>query len=262
MTRRKIAITAAIMSLMAVTPVFAYTDTLGEREAAKELYEGFIENQGDYSNTGYGPEIGMHLHNFLTLDYFPCEDIIIEYRWDTDSQSQTIGIVADDSQEVLKKLTEYSSKVEEIVRSIPEDVDTDREKAIYLNNRLIDICEYDESYNDSSEKTNAYEALVKGKSVCEGYAKAYYSLCTAANIPCRLVVGFSGDTTDARGTKVPDHEYNSVFIDGEWLYIDTTWNDIGNTKNDWLLIDKETFSKSHKDVLFYENVLESTKVVN
>lgn len=256
--KRKIGILAAMISLAVCTPAYAYTDTLGEREVAAELYNGFMENRGNYSKDGYDASIGMHLHNYLSLDYFPCENIILEYRWDTDTKSQTIGVVTENAEEVIAKVEAYNKAVNDIVSSIPEYITTDREKAIYLNNKVVSICEYDHYY-DKLESGNGYQALIEGKSICGGYAQAYYNLCTAAGIKCRMIYGFAGDTCDERGVRLPDHAYNSVLINGEWLYVDTTWNDSCG-KNEYLLVDSKTFSKTHEDVLFYENELAEDKI--
>ena len=61
----------------------------------------------------------------------------------------------------------------------------------------------------------AYGALCAHETVCQGYARAVYLLCEAANIPCYYISG------DAGGA----HCWNSVQIDGNWYQIDVTWDD-------------------------------------
>ncbi len=84
-------------------------------------------------------------------------------------------------------------------------------------------------------------------SVCDGYASLTMALCHAAGIPCRKVTGFaSGNTTDSDWQEVwtvysmylndgdwetfesnikryANHAWNEVYIDGEWIILDTTW---------------------------------------
>ena len=73
---------------------------------------------------------------------------------------------------------------------------------------------------------NAYGALINGDGVCESYAEAFKLLCDAINVPCTLVVS---DT----------HEWNAVYMDGAWYYVDVTWMDAyattGMYYDDWFM---------------------------
>ncbi len=63
---------------------------------------------------------------------------------------------------------------------------------------------------------SAYGALVDGKAVCEGYARAMQLLLQRASLPCTLVSG----TADGMA-----HMWNMVEIDGRSYHLDPTWND-------------------------------------
>ena len=65
---------------------------------------------------------------------------------------------------------------------------------------------------------SAYDALVKGLAVCEGYTRAFYALCAAAGIPVRYVAG----------EPVQNHSWNEVYLDGAWKKIDVTNDDQGS----------------------------------
>jgi hypothetical protein len=43
------------------------------------------------------------------------------------------------------------------------------------------------------------------------------------------------------------HAWNSVYINGKWMFIDTTWDDAdnGKVKYTYFLVDKYTFMKTH-----------------
>lgn len=91
----------------------------------------------------------------------------------------------------------------------------------YFHNYIILNCSYD---SNSENYSNAYGALVDGKAVCEGYARAFKYLCDMVGIPCELVIG----TTDI------EHMWNLVQIDGEWYHIDVTWDDPKNKDGDYI----------------------------
>ena len=104
----------------------------------------------------------------------------------------------------------------------------------YFHDYLILNCTYDEAaeYNHM-----AYGALVDGKAVCEGYAKAFAYLCDRVGIENLLVTGMSADK----------HMWNMVKIDGEWYHIDVTQDDLN----------KELLN----DLILYEYFLANDKIV-
>ena len=59
---------------------------------------------------------------------------------------------------------------------------------------------------------HAYGALMKGKSVCQGYAYAFKLLCDQAQIPCWIVTGYYGDEP---------HAWNYVWLDGAYYLVVT-----------------------------------------
>lgn len=51
--------------------------------------------------------------------------------------------------------------------------------------------------------------------ICQDYAELFRTMCIRAGIPCLLV----------RGTAGGPHVWNMVYVDGEWRYVDCTWDD-------------------------------------
>ena len=105
----------------------------------------------------------------------------------------------------------FNSVCSAIVAGIPQG--TNAEKLLYLHDYLITHCEYDLTYS----KTNAYNALVEGSAVCDGYTKAYKVLCDQAGLTCEFV---SSDAIN--------HSWNMVQVGGgdtAWYYVDCTWDD-------------------------------------
>ena len=111
----------------------------------------------------------------------------------------------------------------EIVGTITPEM-TDFEKELALHDALTARCRYDTTAAQSNDPLEAYSAsftvygaLVKGKAVCEGYARSMQYLLHAVGIEATVVAGFDKDGTP--------HMWNAVKPDGELYYLDVTWND-------------------------------------
>ncbi len=104
---------------------------------------------------------------------------------------------------------------------IPEGAD-DYGKAKYLYEWLVENVEYDQGaaaqYDEdaASSGQTAYDALVTGKAVCAGYARAYQLMLQRLGIECVYVTGAVADGT---------HAWCAVRLDGAWYFIDPTWGD-------------------------------------
>ncbi len=87
------------------------------------------------------------------------------------------------------------------------------DKELYLHDALITKVTYD--INTVSEQ-NAYGALIDGRAVCAGYAFAFQYLLMRARIESFYVTGTSHKE---------NHAWNIAKIDGDWYYVDPTWDD-------------------------------------
>ena len=68
--------------------------------------------------------------------------------------------------------------------------------------------------------------FLNGKSVCEGYARAMQYLLQKCGIECAEVVGYIHKENNERDGA---HAWNILKIDGDYYYLDTTWDDSSNT---------------------------------
>lgn len=82
----------------------------------------------------------------------------------------------------------------------------------YVHDVLLMLVTYDEN---AAMNQSAYSALVNGKSVCAGYARAFQYLMQQLNIPCYYCTGYTGE----------NHAWNIVDIDGTYYNVDVTWAD-------------------------------------
>jgi len=117
--------------------------------------------------------------------------------------------------------------VDSVAESIAKDCEgmSDYEKIKYVYDYIILNSEY------SLVKDGAYNNLIRGKSCCNGYAEAFLTIMEKMNIPCQYTVNSS-------------HAWNTVYLEGEWYNIDTTWGDAGGDR-----IDYKYFLKSNADWL-------------
>ena len=89
---------------------------------------------------------------------------------------------------------------------------TDRETVVYLNDYLRTLLSYEEG-----KTTGIAEAFSPHagelKAACGSYARAFKFLCAAADIPCFTVTSTI-------------HGWNLVYVDGQWLHVDVSANDL------------------------------------
>ena len=134
----------------------------------------------------------------------------------------------------------FNTAVDTISQSVPYGTECEREE--YIHNYIINNCDYDEKAAENDDvqgnENDAYGALVDGKAVCEGYARAFQLLCNKANIDSVLLSG----TADS-----DNHAWNGVKIGGDWYQIDVTWDDV----DDFIYDSHEYFNLT--DSLMYED---------
>ncbi|CAM4727383.1 unnamed protein product [Leuciscus chuanchicus] len=105
--------------------------------------------------------------------------------------------------------------------------DLEKLRAIWI--WLCHNIEYDlEGYLGISQKIcSSDEVIRKGKGVCSGYSSLCVEMCRELAIECVGVSGYSkGIGYKARHSlaeKRSDHEWNAVFVGGQWWLLDACW---------------------------------------
>lgn len=63
------------------------------------------------------------------------------------------------------------------------------------------------------------------KGVCEGYAQTFSKVCTLLNIENEVIEGYIRQSANAINNPLsqPNHSWNAVKIDNQWIFIDATW---------------------------------------
>lgn len=103
---------------------------------------------------------------------------------------------------------------------------TEKEKAKVLYRWMAYNLQYDIKLSD--EGYTGYGAAINRKASCQGYTSLYNMLCKIVGIEVEGVIGVAGINTDDPS----NHIWTLANLDGEMLYIDSTWGDpTPDTKN-------------------------------
>ncbi len=149
-----------------------------------------------------------------------------ENLYDTSFVSQAY-LTGDISELDEFQLSIYNKAVQIIVDEISEEM-TDYEKELAIHDYLVTNCEYDEGlltvlggHGENAE--NPYGALIEGKAICSGYTTTFQMFMDMLEIPCKSIKAGDADNEE--------HAWNMVEIEGEWYYVDVTWDDPVPDKN-------------------------------
>ncbi len=131
----------------------------------------------------------------------------------------------------------YEQQLNNLVTAAMEYADpVERERFIHDY-----ICKLNSYCENSDMNQSSYSAIVGGSSVCAGYARAFQIACLRAGIPCYYITGES---------KGQNHAWNMVYINGQYYYVDLTWNDAisearGRSSYNYFNKTAEEFSVDH-----------------
>lgn len=175
-----------------------------------------------------------------------------------------------------RNLKEMDIRVEEILQNIIKPEYTEIEKTLAIYNYITENVDYDykmlefdqemkkdekycvfleESSNRSSYsiinkrilgKQSSFNAIMKGKAVCQGYAQMMHYMLTKENIESREIGCIADPIIEEQELeeKEVDHSVIRVKTDDEWYYYDPTW-DTGKTKYEYAYKTKDEFYKKH-----------------
>ena len=97
--------------------------------------------------------------------------------------------------------------------------------------------------------SSVYGALVNGEAACEGYSKAAKLLFDKVGMESAVVSGISDNTQDPEGP----HMWNAVKVNGDFYYLDCTWDDPVNEKGEDMVmyayfnLNDEMIASTHSD---------------
>lgn len=242
----------SLTCVFAEDPVF-HEDTAG---AAAELREAMKNRESsvtvgviqDVDKDSLKKMIGSLIKEAVKHTGVPDEGDYINYQYSGFNGSAKTERVKGKPGVVLSYKMEYydsadqekelDAKVDEVIKSLDLDGKSDYEKLIAVHDWLCDNVEYDSSDGKDLSRT-AYDAIVNGKAVCQGYSNALYRLLLEAGVDNRIIFGDGVDN----GVTMP-HTWNIVDLYGDYYNVDVTWDDSTRSR-DYFVQPAGEFDKSH-----------------
>lgn len=198
-----------------------YANAIKERETFAPVITVNIERVRDVFQAVYNdhPEL-FWLDTEYSCKYTQkgiCVEISLKYN------------EAADDLEASKKKFEEQAKL--ILDGASEQL-TVHERELYVHDALVKRVDY---VTNAKMGQSAYSALVNGKSVCAGYARAFQYLLQQLNIPCYYCTGYSGE----------EHAWNIVKIKNDFYNVDVTWADTKPATYDYFNKTDIDYAKTH-----------------
>lgn len=210
-----------------------YYNRLNEKE--KDLYQSLLKNvliisqeqdqEGRYfvRETCLSQELKreevQHAVEALLYDNPQFFWLANTYAHTSGGGSTIVQLYSNISAELCSSMSaELNESVAKMLNDFPKEA-SELDREIFLFKKITEQCRYDYTAGQNGETWKAYTAygaLVEGKAVCDGYARAMQLLCQYADLNCLLVDGMAdGDY----------HRWNLILIDGDWYHLDITWCD-------------------------------------
>lgn len=182
--------------------------------------------------------VGNGYINVVYLDYVGANNGVVKFNVRIDvNRSNTRSYFSADpySQEVFDKL-------EALAASIKSRESNARKQLDLLNSYLVDNV----AYGKDARKTSVHSsvgAMLDGEAMCSGYCGVVSDVCYLLGIPSYQL------TSKDRG-----HVWNMVYVDGEWLLLDATFNDSTGNRYNYFLVKSSTlkehaYDKAENDAL-------------
>ena len=216
--------------------------------SAEDLTTEYVADSGFYAIA----QLDVSAYNLDTSDLL---EIYIAFQFDNPifyyaptsfypptESSQTMTLVIDEDYIKASERTRLNALVMSTVSEYETAVaslTTDYDKMVAVHDKLLESMyySYDDEGNPSDEAWahNVVGSFDKGEGVCESYAKVYQLVMNALGYESIMVAG----TSNGEG-----HVWNLVKLDGDYYYIDCTWDDTTNSKN-YLLRGSYEFAFDH-----------------
>lgn len=202
----------------------------------KEIYNSIVEGAKNYSKE---IEISREIKKERLEEI--CEMIFIEenslyylsdeYTVNSSALTGKVTSVVLDYKYDFEELAYLNTMTEEKVAEILSKTDdsmSDVDKLKIFHDEIIFGCKYE---TEGRYVSTPFGALVEGKALCEGYARAMAILCNKSGIENMLATGTQYNSDGNGNTTEEAHMWNMIKLDGEWYNMDVTWDDPASIKD-------------------------------
>ncbi len=168
-----------------------------------------------------------------------------------------------------KEIEAMQKEIDAETQKVLEGIDanaTDYEKVLYIHDYIVDNSVYDSDSADFvtanpkkdlpqnvQNSTSIYGCLVSRLAICSGYAATFKYFADKLGLECMRVSGISKETGES-------HQWNCVKVDGEYYYIDTTWDDKVAKDPNRHIKDYDYFLITEEDLLITHTIKEDQVV--
>lgn len=176
-------------------------------------YKNCLEDVATISND---PEILTYINNFVhPYNSFENMQTIIS---ETGEINVTINYLYTE-----EEINEINKKVDELYTTLIKDDMSNYDKIKTIHDYIINNSKYDVERNTNNSSNylsyKAYGPLIQGYATCSGYTDAMAIFLAKMNIK-NFKIATELIQQDASG-----HVWNALYLDGEWLHLDLTWDD-------------------------------------
>lgn len=248
-------ITGCSLSSLSDSKITDSTDSEGISSTAyqkvnsqEEIFAALLETMQNNQNKCY---ICVPTQDLIKADYWltklnGIEEIHCQYRKINDCYNVVVSLTYWDNYSIVyayktgntgmltpKQLELYNKYCDILAQYTSKDANSwDNELAIH--DYLVSNIRY-EAGDDAIY--NAYDALINGKAVCNGYAECFKTFMDMLGIECTAISGSAGGEL---------HIWNQVNLEGEWYQVDVTWDDPINGDGD---IEHTYFNITDTDII-------------
>lgn len=195
-----------------------------ENECIAYIYNSFMNGKSvgiEYNKEIDKPDVKNMIKQVFLLD----EDTVYDAEglWGN-MESYNYSIAKDSGKTYIfikynEKYPDYEAFVnqwiDDVLHRLSEQSDIynmeDMEKAQTVHDYLVEYFDYDTSLINNDD----YIGIKTGKMVCQGYALLYCKMMNRLSVPCKILFSDS-------------HSWNVLYLDGEWLQVDVSGDDIGH----------------------------------
>lgn len=133
---------------------------------------------------------------------------------------------------------ESLKKIDSVISQIISGGMNREQKIRAVHDYIVSNVTYDYTYTHYSVD----DAMLRGTSVCQGYADSFYIFMTELGIPCQVITGTADNGLSSGG-----HAWNAVQLEnGEWYFVDATWDDPQDNRTyDYYLITASKIGTNH-----------------
>ncbi|MBR1592042.1 MAG: hypothetical protein IJ666_03410 [Ruminococcus sp.] len=205
-----------------------WRDSLSEQDKASydNIYNTLMSGNIDVKfDVKYTAEEIEHIYQCFSEDhpeiFWLTKGYLITY--DDTSSGLSLCFVNDiDSGNLAEYRTRFEEEAQNILSRLPQDASL-YEQILFIHDYIVRHTKYASDYvsipyEDSHMYYSAYGCLVQHYCVCSGYTKAFQYLMHEIGVPCGSVSGFATRNGEA-------HKWNYVKYEGEYYWIDVTWDD-------------------------------------